>query len=306
MSSDDIIKRLMNDEEFMNKLAEKVAEKIVITKLTNIEAQLASLNKKVDELIDYNKLVWERFEEESKKRDEEFRRRDEELVALRKQFEEESKKRDEEFRRRDEELVALRKQFEEESKKRHEEFWALQKKLEEESAKRHEEIMAMQKRLDEESKKRDEEFKKRDERFNAVIKRLDKQIRQLNNMIENLTGSLEQEAMDYLEYRFKQLGLDVSLSRFEVKGKFEVDIYGETRDYVIIGEVKARAGVSTLSQLMKVVKRLEDYKPEIRNKKKVLIIYSPSVTKQLIEECEKEGVYLTNGYKEFTQLKLPL
>ena len=281
MSSDDIIKRLMNDEEFMNKLAEKVAEKIVITKLTNIEAQLASLNKKVDELIDYNKLVWERFEEESKKRDEEFRRRDEELVAL-------------------------RKQFEEESKKRHEEFWALQKKLEEESAKRHEEIMAMQKRLDEESKKRDEEFKKRDERFNAVIKRLDKQIRQLNNMIENLTGSLEQEAMDYLEYRFKQLGLDVSLSRFEVKGKFEVDIYGETRDYVIIGEVKARAGVSTLSQLMKVVKRLEDYKPEIRNKKKVLIIYSPSVTKQLIEECEKEGVYLTNGYKEFTQLKLPL
>jgi len=281
MSSDDIIKRLMNDEEFMNKLAEKVAEKIVITKLTNIEAQLASLNKKVDELIDYNKLVWERFEEESKKRDEEFRRRDEELVAL-------------------------RKQFEEESKKRHEEFWALQKKLEEESAKRHEEIMAMQKKLDEESKKRDEEFKKRDERFNAVIKRLDKQIRQLNNMIENLTGSLEQEAMDYLEYRFKQLGLDVSLSRFEVKGKFEVDIYGETRDYVIIGEVKARAGVSTLSQLMKVVKRLEDYKPEIRNKKKVLIIYSPSVTKQLIEECEKEGVYLTNGYKEFTQLKLPL
>ena len=220
MSSDDIIKRLMNDEEFMNKLAEKVAEKIVITKLTNIEAQLASLNKKVDELIDYNKLVWERFEEESKKRD--------------------------------------------------------------------------------------EEFKKRDERFNAVIKRLDKQIRQLNNMIENLTGSLEQEAMDYLEYRFKQLGLDVSLSRFEVKGKFEVDIYGETGDYVIIGEVKARAGVSTLSQLMKVVKRLEDYKPEIRNKKKVLIIYSPSVTKQLIEECEKEGVYLTNGYKEFTQLKLPL
>jgi TolA-binding protein len=200
----------------------------------------------------------------------------------------------------------LRKQFEEESKKRHEEFWALQKKLEEESAKRHEEIMAMQKRLDEESKKRDEEFKKRDERFNAVIKRLDKQIRQLNNMIENLTGSLEQEAMDYLEYRFKQLGLDVSLSRFEVKGKFEVDIYGETRDYVIIGEVKARAGVSTLSQLMKVVKHLEDYKPEIRNKKKVLIIYSPSVTKQLIEECEKEGIYLTNGYKEFTQLKLPL
>ena len=281
MSSDDIIKRLMNDEEFMNKLAEKVAEKIVITKLANIEAQLASLNKKVDELIDYNKLVWERFEEESKKRDEEFRRRDEELVAL-------------------------RKQFEEESKKRHEEFWALQKKLEEESAKRHEEIMAMQKRLDEESKKRDEEFKKRDERFNAVIKRLDKQIRQLNNMIENLTGSLEQEAMDYLEYRFKQLGLDVSLSRFEVKGKFEVDIYGETRDYVIIGEVKARAGVSTLSQLMKVVKHLEDYKPEIRNKKKVLIIYSPSVTKQLIEECEKEGIYLTNGYKEFTQLKLPL
>ncbi|MCG2909895.1 MAG: hypothetical protein L7G92_04890 [Stygiolobus sp.] len=281
MSSDDIIKRLMNDEEFMNKLAEKVAEKIVITKLTNIEAQLASLNKKVDELIDYNKLVWERFEEESKKRDEEFRRRDEELVAL-------------------------RKQFEGESKKRHEEFWALQKKLEEESAKRHEEIMAMQKRLDEESKKRDEEFKKRDERFNAVIKRLDKQIRQLNNMIENLTGSLEQEAMDYLEYRFKQLGLDVSLSRFEVKGKFEVDIYGETGDYVIIGEVKARAGVSTLSQLMKVVKRLEDYKPEIRNKKKVLVIYSPSVTKQLIEECEKEGVYLTNGYKEFTQLKLPL
>jgi chromosome segregation ATPase len=299
MSSDDIIKRLMNDEEFMNKLAEKVAEKIVITKLTNIEAQLASLNKKVDELIDYNKLVWERFEEESKKRDEEFRRRDEELVALRKQFEEESKKRHEEF-------WALQKKLEEESAKRHEEIMAMQKKLEEEFRRRDEELVALRKQFEEESKKRDEEFKKRDERFNAVIKRLDKQIRQLNNMIENLTGSLEQEAMDYLEYRFKQLGLDVSLSRFEVKGKFEVDIYGETGDYVIIGEVKARAGVSTLSQLMKVVKRLEDYKPEIRNKKKVLIIYSPSVTKQLIEECEKEGVYLTNGYKEFTQLKLPL
>jgi hypothetical protein len=153
----------------------------------------------------------------------------------------------------------------------------------------------------------DEEFKKRDEilkDLKEAIGRLRIQSEQLSRTIENLTTPIEEDAINYLEYKFQSLGYKVELTRLEIEGELEVDIYGEFDDYVIIGETKSRAGVSAVTKLLSLIEKLENYKPEIKGKKKILVIFAISVTRDLINACKERGIYLTNGYRDYTELKL--
>ncbi|BDC17182.1 hypothetical protein [Acidianus sp. HS-5] len=162
-----------------------------------------------------------------------------------------------------------------------------------------------------------EESKKRDEKFEATIERIDrenkkrdkiinkllKQNQQILRTLENLTESFEQEAIEHLEYVIKsKFNVDVELYRFEIPHKLEIDIYGEFGNYVVVGEVKARAGISTLKKLEEKIEKLKAYKFGIEGKKIIPVIYAMTVTKELADTCRQKGVYLTNGYKDYTLL----
>ncbi|WP_152941254.1 hypothetical protein [Acidianus ambivalens] len=52
------------------------------------------------------------------------------------------------------------------------------------------------------------------------------------------------------------------------------------------------------------IQKLKAYKLEIEKKKIIPVIYAMTVTKELAEACNKKGVYLTNGYKDYSPLPL--
>ncbi|ARM76681.1 hypothetical protein [Acidianus manzaensis] len=245
--TEEIVKSLINNDEFINKVANEIADKIVIKEIKEMKAILADINKKMQDFSDEHKLIWEKFDENDRK-----------FYKLLEEMKEEFKKRDE--------------------------------------------------KLDSTIKEMKEEFKKRDEKFDAMLKsirKLEKQNDQTLRTIANMTTSLEQEAMEHVMYMLKnKFNMEVDLYRLEIKN-IEIDIYGENKDYVVIGEVKTRGGISTLKQFEKHLKIIKQAKPEINNKKLILIIYAPVVTKELVDSCREKGIYLTNGYRDFTELKLP-
>jgi chromosome segregation ATPase len=301
MSEEAIARALASNEDFARKVADLIADKIVIKKIDELTKEVEKLSKTVQDLVDQQKLVWEKFEENDKK----FNQIMEKIDKAIEEIKEENKKRDEKF----EKMIS---ELKEESKKRDERFEATISELKEENKRRDEKLEKMIAEMKEENKKRDEKFevamesierenKKRDKTINKLLK----QNQQILRTLENLTGSLEQEAIEHMEYVIKsKLNVDVELYRLELLHKLEIDIYGEFGGYVIVGEVKARAGISTLKKLEEKIKKLKAYKLEIEKKKIIPVIYAMTVTKELVESCNKKGVYLTNGYKDYSPLPL--
>jgi len=156
--------------------------------------------------------------------------------------------------------------------------------------------------------KHEEEIKKLNERLDKNEEKLDKMIKKLDQdykTIARVVGNTEEEALDYLTWKFKnEFGKDVELYRLDIPHVTEIDIYGEFEDYVIIGETKERGSISAYNELARHVKKLQKIKPEINNKKLILIIYALAPSKDLIDQCRKEGIYLTSGFRDYSQLKL--
>ncbi|AWR96903.1 DNA repair protein [Acidianus sulfidivorans JP7] len=263
--SEEVVKSLINNDEFIKKVADEVANKIIVRDIEIVKSSLLEMSKKIESLVDEHKLIWEKFEEEDRK------------------------------------FYKMLEEIKEENKKRDEKFEAMINSIKEENKKRDEKFEAMINSIKEENKKRDEKI----EFIMKSIRRLEKQNDQILKTISNLTTSLEQEATEYLEYRLgKEFNAKIELYRLELNNKIEIDIYGEFKDYVILGEVKTRGGISALRQMERHVKILLKEKPEISNKKLILVIYAPVVTKELVDKCREKGIYLTNGYKDFSELKI--
>ncbi|MCY0860723.1 MAG: hypothetical protein OWQ54_09905 [Sulfolobaceae archaeon] len=94
------------------------------------------------------------------------------------------------------------------------------------------------------------------------------------------------------------------VSRLEVKGLVEVDIFVEFGKYVLIGEIKSSANRNVFSELMKKIEKLKMAKPELfMNKKLLPVIFTLSPTYDLIQMCKKSKVFLTSGSRSFTESK---
>jgi len=117
--------------------------------------------------------------------------------------------------------------------------------------------------------------------------------------------SIEEEAIDFLTHKLKkEYNLNVKVRSFEIENVVQFDIFADLGDKLILGEVKARAGVRAVEQLENTIKTLLRAKPDFQNKKIIPVIYAKRYTEELIEACEKKGIYLTTGFIDLTQLKL--
>jgi len=135
--------------------------------------------------------------------------------------------------------------------------------------------------------------------------RTNKELRYLRRAIENLAISIEEEAIEFLTHKLKkEYNLNVKVRSFEIENVVQFDIFAEIGDKLILGEVKSRAGVKAVEQLENSIKKLLRAKPEFQNKKIIPVIYAKRYTEELIETCEKKGIYLTSGFVDLTSLKL--
>ncbi|MEM0065176.1 MAG: hypothetical protein QXM10_08530, partial [Metallosphaera sp.] len=141
--------------------------------------------------------------------------------------------------------------------------------------------------------------KKFDETFSGVKKELS----EIKSYLATMSSNLEEEGREYVEWKFeKDLGIKLEVTRLEIENVLEIDIYAEHKDFVIVGEVKNRVGISAVRELNKKITTLKKVKPETSNKKIVSIIYGLGFTREVIEYCKEQSIFATNGFKEYTQL----
>ena len=150
-----------------------------------------------------------------------------------------------------------------------------------------------------------ERLEKQQEKMIKEQERTNKELRYLRRAIENLAISIEEEVIEFLTHKLKkEYNLNVKVRSFEIENLVRFDIFAELDDKLILGEVKSRAGVGAVQQLENVIKTLLRAKPEFQNKKIIPVIYAKRYTEELIETCEKKGIYLTSGFVDLTPLKL--
>jgi len=143
--------------------------------------------------------------------------------------------------------------------------------------------------------------------LNGMAKKQDrmiKQLRDINNAINNLAESVEDRAREFLTNKLKvEYNVNVPVRSFEIENVVQFDIFADLGDKLILGEVKVRAGVKAVRQLERAIEKLLEVRPEFQKKKIIPVIYAKKATEDLIEECNRKGIYLTLGYADLTPLK---
>jgi len=132
-----------------------------------------------------------------------------------------------------------------------------------------------------------------------------KQLRDINNALNSLAESIEYRARRFLANKLKnECNVNVLVRSYEIENVAQFDIFADLGDKVILGEVKVRAGARAVRQLEKAIEKLLEVKPEFKKKKIIPMIYTRRATEDLIEECNKKGIYLAIEDADLTPLKL--
>ncbi|EZQ10009.1 DNA repair protein [Candidatus Acidianus copahuensis] len=279
--SSDIVERLKNDSEFIKKVAEALSTNAILS-------QLGVIERKVDYLMDIDKLVWEKFSENDKK----FNALLEEIHKLREDLIKEDM-------RHNQEMEKMRQDFDE--------------KMQKEDMRHNQEMEKMRQDFDEKMQKEDmrhnqemekmrQDFDEKMQKFRTDIR---KDVKVIKKTLENLSISIEDEAIEFLAYKLrKDYNIDVNVISLNIQKVVEIDIFAELSDSIVVGEVKVRAGIKAIKQLEDSITKLMKVRPELGKKKIIRMIYAKKMTPDLIEECRKRGVYLTNGISDLTHLVL--
>ncbi|WP_230937914.1 DNA repair ATPase [Sulfolobus acidocaldarius] len=182
-------------------------------------------------------------------------------------------------------------------------------KIHEELVKLRQEMNDMRKDFNSEIIKLRQEMNDMRKDFNSEIIKLRQEMndnyKQIARFVENLTTSIEDDAQYYLQWLIeKKLGYKAEITRLEIDNVVEIDIFSQFGNYLLIGEVKSRANKSVYMELMRKVEKLKTVKPELfKDKKVILVIFSLSVTKDLLDLCKENKVYLTTGSRDLTKLE---
>ncbi|ABP95123.1 hypothetical protein HA72_0952 [Metallosphaera sedula] len=172
-------------------------------------------------------------------------------------------------------MNGMREEREEEFREKSKKFW--------------EEIRKMR----EESEKRNEEFKRRFEAVQAEIR----------SVIMKYSMSLEEEAKTALEWKLKNLGYTVKVEELEIPSLAKADLFAVFDNYVLIGEVKIKAEPSAIRQLESTIESIRRNRPELLEGKKIIPVIFSMRPKYIQRECEEKGIFLTDGYNDYTDLK---
>lgn len=163
------------------------------------------------------------------------------------------------------------------------------------------------------------EVKKLREDFNEILKRVlkieetleqhSKILEQHSKLLQKLTFSIEDEAVEVIEWKLRQkLGIDVKLSRLVVteneKEVFELNIYGVHNDLCIIGEVTIDLRIGKIREFIQKFTELKMKYPQYLRNRILKIIYCMRYTQQAIEEANKYNIWVLTWREELTKLNL--
>lgn len=137
-------------------------------------------------------------------------------------------------------------------------------------------------------------------RMLSIISKMQERLGRVERTLEKLTLDIEDEAREVLEYRLRKMGLDVKLGRIETPS-LELDIYGVSGDFCIIGEATVRLGPERVRELARKVERLASTRPDLLRPKRIVVIYTALAIGNAVAEAEKLNIWVLKATGDLTK-----
>ena len=137
-------------------------------------------------------------------------------------------------------------------------------------------------------------------RMLSIISKMQERLGRVERTLEKLTLDIEGEAREVLEYRLRKMGLDVKLGRIETPS-LELDIYGVSGDFCIIGEATVRLGPERVRELARKVERLASTRPDLLRPKRIVVIYTALAIGNAVAEAEKLNIWVLKATGDLTK-----
>ena len=130
-------------------------------------------------------------------------------------------------------------------------------------------------------------LKSHDERLD----RIEKDVRNIKVTIRRLTYGIEEEGVDVVPlFLEKVIGIYVPMRRLEIEHVIEIDLFGETDEFFVIGECMSRIGPSGILEVLEKAIKLPKHMPKIKTKKIVLVAYGIEYIEIAKDFAEQSGV----------------
>ncbi len=134
------------------------------------------------------------------------------------------------------------------------------------------------------------------------VARLDKSMSDVKVTLERLMLSLEDEAREYVKYWLEKHNISIE-PRIEVICNMEINLFGVTDRYVLIGDATVRVGPKVVEWIYNRAKKIAKCFPKYKNKEFIITIYAMHFTPDAIKKAEDLNVWLIKANKEITKLK---
>ncbi|HDM92300.1 MAG TPA: hypothetical protein ENG69_02775 [Candidatus Korarchaeota archaeon] len=164
-----------------------------------------------------------------------------------------------------------------------------------------------------------ERLAEHDKKFNEIIGEIkaikerlaehDKKFGQLDEKLTRVETTLErfaltlEEGREVVSWLLKRRGIQVELRSLRID-ETEYDIYGETEELIVIGEVKTRLSARRVREFDGRVRKLLKVRPSMGEKGLIKVIYTMVVQPPALEEARERGILIATakGFVEETAL----
>ncbi len=129
-------------------------------------------------------------------------------------------------------------------------------------------------------------------------------VRGLKVLVERLTLSVEDEGRYVIEWRLeKELGVSISLSRFFIND-VEVNIFGVSKDLLVIGEATVRLGTSLIDEFERKVDLVISRRSDLIRPKLIKVIYCDVALPQALKLAEERGIWVLDIKSDLTPRRI--
>ncbi|MEM2378046.1 MAG: hypothetical protein QXV05_05935, partial [Candidatus Korarchaeum sp.] len=126
-----------------------------------------------------------------------------------------------------------------------------------------------------------------DRKFEEIaeeIRRINERLSAVESMMERFSLTLEEEAREVVSWILRSRGIQVELTSAEISG-VQYDIYGETDDLIVIGEVKTRLSAAKVREFADKLDKLLKLRPYMKEKRLMKVMYAMVVQPPALEEA---------------------
>ncbi len=142
------------------------------------------------------------------------------------------------------------------------------------------------------------------EKISFELNKIEERMENLERALHGITLSLEEEANTVVTSILKNRGFEVSTKPIVIDEEYEFDIFGVFNGYVVIGEVKTRAGPKTVEKLVERIEKVKALYPDKIPGKVIPVLYCLRAIPGTVEKAEELGIWLIESGFEKTKLKL--